>query len=684
MPEQHRKPAAPSRLLRRLRKLASLFASLSVITLAGLFLLLLYWRSQALPAATVAQTSMLYDARGEVIDAMYEGQNRSVVPLADVSPWLVKAVLAIEDHRFYEHYGIDPQGVARAVMTDLRTMSMEQGASTITQQLARNLYLDHERTWSRKIKEAVYTMRLELQLSKNQILEQYLNQIYFGHATYGIQAASQLFLHKDAKDLTLAESALLAGIPKGPKFYSPFLNMANTKDRQKLILDAMAKFGDITQEEADEAYAEPIDIVPQQQKQAAIAPYFRDYVRQVATEQLGIDEALFDSGGIKVYTSLDLDMQKAAEAAVAQELPDSGELQAALVAIDPRTGYIKAMVGGRNYADNQFNRAFATTRQPGSSFKPIVYLTALENGFTPLTQFRSEPTTFTYDDGRQTYTPSNYGGLYENGPIDMRTAIAKSDNIYAVNTIVGVGADKVIEGARKLGISSPLSPLPSLALGTYPVSPFEMAAAFSVIANGGEKSEPTAILRIEDASGKVLYEANPAHEVVFDPAYAYVLTNLMQSVFEEGGTGYRVADTLKRPVAGKTGTTNTDAWMVGFTPELATAVWVGYDKARSISAVESHLAAPIFASFTENALAAVPPKLFAIPNGVVTAYIDPASGKLANTACSDGSRLETFVAGTEPTAYCADTGGDGDEGGSGKGSRGSGSWWSDLKRWWRD
>lgn len=682
MSEPHRKQHAGSRWLRRLRKLASFSLSMSVILIAGLFLLLLYIRSQALPASAVTQTSLLYDARGEVIESINNGQNRQVVPLSEVSPWLVKAVLAIEDHRFYDHYGIDPQGVARAVVTDIRTMSIDQGASTITQQLARNLYLNQDRTWSRKIKEALYTIQLEMQLSKNEILEQYLNQIYFGHSTYGIQAASRMFLGKDAKDLTLAESALLAGIPKGPKFYSPYLNMQNAKDRQKLILDAMARFGDITEAQAEEAYKEPIAIVPQQTEQPAVAPYFRDYVRQVATEQLGISEAAFDSGGIKVYTTLDLEAQKAAEEAIDKQLPKDSELQAALVAIDPRSGYIKAMVGGRNYSENQFNRVFATTRQPGSSFKAFVYLTALENGFTPLKRYQSEPTTFTYDDGRQTYTPSNFAGNYEHAPIDMRTAIAKSDNIYAVHTIVDVGADKVIATARKLGVTSPLSPLPSLALGTYPVSPFEMAAAYGVIANQGEKVAPTAILRIEDASGKVLYRAAPKRERVVDPAYTYVLTSLMQSVFEEGGTGYRVSDQMKRPVAGKTGTTNSDAWVVGFTPELATAVWVGYDKGRTISSVDSHQAAPIFAAFTEKALEAVPPKLFAMPDNVVNAYIDPATDKLANAACPH-SRLETFVKGTEPTEYCVNTNAPAPSPDAAKDGK-SGSWWKDLKRWWTD
>jgi membrane peptidoglycan carboxypeptidase len=404
-------------------------------------------------------------------------------------------------------------------------------------------------------------------------------------------------------------------------------------------------------------------------------------VKALAIEKLGINDTAFDAGGIKIHTTLDLSAQRVAEKVIAQQMNLQDELQVALIAIDPRNGYIKAMVGGKNYNTNQFNRVFATTRQPGSSFKPFVYLTALANHFSVLTQYKSEPTEFTYDSGKKTYTPSNFGDQYEKIEIDMRKAIAKSDNIYAVHTIIDVGADKVIEMARKMGITSPLKPLPSLALGTFPVSPFEMAQAFGIIANQGVKVQPTAITRIEDSNGRLLYEAKSEKQQIIDAAYTYVLTNLMQSVFEEGGTGFRVADLMKRPVAGKTGTTDMDAWMVGFTPELSTAVWVGYDRDRSINSIESRKAAPIFAGFTEGALAAVPPKLFEIPADVVNVYIDPISGKLANDACPN-SRMEAFISGTEPTEYCAKAIGNKaiDKGKARKNS----SWWSDLQRWWKD
>ncbi|MEO3946097.1 PBP1A family penicillin-binding protein [Gorillibacterium sp. CAU 1737] len=666
------------RIARRIKRGAAFLLSLGIVMGAMLLIALLYLRSQALPAVSFLQTSILYDAEGAPLDALTSGQNRQPVALSDISPYLIKATIDIEDRRFYSHPGIDPKGLARAVFTNLKSMSADQGASTITQQLARNLYLSHDRTWSRKSKEAIYAIQLELQYDKDQILAQYLNQIYFGHSTYGVQAAAQMLYGKKAADLTLAEASLMAGIPKGPRYYSPYLNMENAKSRQKLVLAAMVKAGDITADEAEAASREPLAIQPlQSEGRSAVAPYFRDYVRRVVEEKLQVSEPYSDSGGLRIYTTLNREAQKAAEQAVAKQVGTTGDLQAALVSLDPRTGYIKAMVGGKNYAENQYNRVFTTTRQPGSSFKPVVYLTALAHTFSPLTTYMDEPTSFPYDDGKQMYHPNNYDSKYTYAPMDMRQAVAKSNNIYAVHTLVDIGADNIIATARRMGITSNLDPLPSLALGTYPVSPFEMAAAFASIANQGVRTEPVAVLRIEDSSGRVLYRAEPQEVKVAEPAQAYVLTNLMESVFEEGGTGFRVSDLMKRPVAGKTGTTNTDAWMVGFTPELATAVWVGYDQGRTISSAEAHKAAPIFAEYTETALAAVPPKPFAVPDGVTSVYVDTVTRKLANQGCAD-SRLEVFVSGTEPKEFCSEA----PALPTPSPAQNKGSWWQDFKRWW--
>lgn len=648
---------------------------------------LIYLRTQSLPVAAISQTSQMVDLQGNVIDTFHAGENRRSVQLSDISHHVIEATIAIEDRRFYDHRGFDMKGMARAVMVNVQSFSARQGASTLTQQLARNLYLTHERTWQRKMKEAMYTVQLEMRYSKDEILGMYLNQIYYGHGSYGIEAAAMMYFNKHASELSLAESAMLAGIPKGPKYYSPYLNMKNAKDRQLTILQAMLEGGSITAEQADAAYAEVLHFQSLGSgEQEGFAPYFRDYIRYVAVDKLGIHEQLLNEGGITIYTTLDPTAQSKAEEVLAEGIPESSEQQAALIAIDPRNGYIKAMVGGRNYKKNQYNRVFAKTRQPGSSFKPFLYLTALQSGFmTPISRFKSEPTVFTYDEGRKNYEPHNYGDKYLNELIGMRQAIASSDNIYAVNTIMTVGADKVIETAKKLGIDSPMKPVPSLALGTFPISPFEMASAFSTFANGGVHVEPIAILRIEDRKGQVLYEAERKSEQALTSAEAYVMTSLMQSVFEEGGTAFRVSPIIKRPVAGKTGTTPTDAWLVGYTPELATAVWVGYDKDRKLTVAEAYRAAPMFAKFTEGALAAVPPKMFPIPEGVVNVYIDPTSGKLAEGSCPN-RKLESFLAGTEPTEVCGEPASAEENGETKDGAKAAGrhSWWSDLKRWWTD
>lgn len=678
--------------LKKWLKRTALVSAVVFAAMAGLYI---YLRTQTLPVSTISQTSQMLDIQGNVIDTFHAGENRRSVSLEDISHYVLDATLAIEDRRFYDHAGFDLKGVARAVVVNVQSMSAKQGASTLTQQLARNLYLTHERTWQRKLKEAKYTAQLEMKYSKDEILGMYLNQIYYGHGSYGIEAAANMYFDKHASELSLAESAMLAGIPKGPKYYSPYLNMKNAKDRQFIILEAMKEGGSITEEQADAAYAELLQFQPLgSMQQEGFAPYFRDYIRYVAVEKLGIDESMLNKGGITIYTTLDQEAQAAAEEAIKQVMPGSSEQQAALVAIDPRTGFIKAMVGGRDYKRNQFNRVFANSRQPGSSFKPFLYLASLKSGFmSPVTRFKSEPTIFSYDEGRKTYEPHNYGDKYKDDYIDMRTAISGSDNIYAVNTIMTVGAENVIEIARKLGVRSPMKPVPSLALGTFPVSPYEMASAYGVFANKGVRMEPIAITRIEDRKGALLYEAKQNIEQVITPADAYVMTSLLESVFDEGGTAHRVAAAIKRPVAGKTGTTATDAWLVGYTPELAAAVWVGYDKDRKLTVAEAHRAAPIFASFIEGALSTVPPKYFPVPEGVVNVFIDPASGKLAAATCPS-RRLESFLAGTEPTEVCGSAVGEEDIGGESSSSESrsgnSGhsekrsSWWSDLKRWWTD
>jgi len=659
------------------------------LTIGGLY----YLKQQDLPASSISHASQLVDRNGELISYFHTGVNRRAVTLSEMSPHIVQATLAIEDHRFYSHFGFDLKGLARAVIVNVSSLSAKQGASTLTQQLARNLYLTHEKTFERKIKEAIYTAQLEMKYSKDDILEMYLNQIYYGHGAYGIEAASRYYFDKPASDLDLAESTMLAGIPKGPKYYSPLNDMHNAKRRQSLILQAMVDNGYINAQEKEDAYNEVLTFTAIEDTSSPAtseASYFKDFVIQTAVHVLGIDEQLLYEGGVTIYTTLDNDMQRIAEQQIASGIPSSSEQQAALVAIDPRNGHIKAMVGGRSYESNQYNRAIATTRQPGSTFKPFLYVTALgQHELTIRSVYKSEPTVFTYDEGRKTYEPQNYGDKYVNDFITMRQAIASSDNIYAVNTMMQVGPEAVIETTRKLGITSPLEAVPSLALGTSPISPLELASAYGVFANHGMYHKPISILKIVNKSGKTIYEASHEPTVAMSEEEAFLITSLLEDVFEAGGTAHRVQSIIKRPVAGKSGTTPVDAWMIGYTPELSTAVWVGYDKDRYLTVAEAHRAAPIFAHFIEKSLEAIPPKMFPIPENIVSVYIDEKTGLLASEACPSDT-LEYFLAGTEPTQYCEAAGEDLLKDGiidskppvelnEHKSYR---NWWEQVKNWW--
>lgn len=629
------------------------FVTIFLFSMVAGCLFYLYLRYAPLPPSNAANASAVLTTDGTVLTDLFKGgHNRLKVPLQDIPATLREATISVEDDKFYSHHGFDFYGIARALYVNIKSGQIKEGGSTITQQLAKNLYFNtQDRTFTRKIKEAVRTMQLEINYSKDQILEQYLNYIYYGEGAYGAEAAAQTYFGKPVQNLDLAESAMLAGLPKGPSIYSPLSDEKKAKERQRIVLDAMVNQGYITKQQADEAYQEPLQYATQHTMNAK-APHFISLAVADAKDALGIQENELVLGGYKITTTLDPAMQKAAEDAVAKYLP-KGDLEVALVAIDPKTGEIKAMIGGRNFRDPGLNHVLAK-RQPGSSFKPIVYLTALQNGFTPATRIKSEPTTIQYGpNGEKTYEVKNYENQYVNDYIDMRTAISRSDNVYAVTAQMDIGSEKVVDMARKLGIESPLQPYPSLALGSFPVSPLEMARAYAILANGGQKVQIHAVSSIENAYNKNVYQYQNTAEPVTDPKLAFILTDLLKGVFEPGGTASRVASMVDRPVAGKTGTTDTDAWMIGYTPDLVTAVWIGYDKDRLLSPVESHLAAPIWAEFMKSALSQQAKRDFPKPEGVVQLNIDPTTGQLATPNCP-AQHPEYFVAGTEPTEECSE------------------------------
>lgn len=609
---------------------------------------LLYLKSKPLPTPDLSSTTKIYDDRGRVIDQIDKGKSREYMKLSESPRYLIQATLAAEDETFYSHFGFSLKGILRATIANIRSGEIKQGASTITQQLARNLYLSHDRTWSRKLKEAIFAIQLELHYSKDEILEMYLNDIYYGNGAYGTKKAAKIYFNKALHELNLAECAFLAGLPRGPSYYSPYQHFDRAKQRQHHILYLMVKDRMISQEEAEHAKQMKITIIPLSQSTRVHANYFRDFIIQSTIKHYGLEESLVHQGGLNIYTTLNSELQKTAERIVAQHLRDKNELQASLIAVDPHTGHIKTLVGGKDYKQSQFNRVFAK-RQPGSTFKPILYLSALEYGFTPTTSIISKPTAFLY--GGEQYQPKNFQNQYAYRPISLREAIARSDNIYAVSTQLQIGMDQVIAMANRLGIQSPLKATPSLALGSYAVTPFEMTQAYSTIASGGIRRNLTGIVKIIDSQGNVIFDAKPKAKQVALTSHTFVLTNLLKGVLQPGGTAHRAGLILDHPAAGKTGSTHWDGWIVGYTPDLVTTVWVGYDQGKRLPHHETKTAQYIWANYMKKALTKTKNHRFKVPKGVQGVYIDPETGYLSTPFCKH-SRLEYFVAGTEPKSTC--------------------------------
>jgi 1A family penicillin-binding protein len=635
-----------------------ILAILFVVALAGL---IAFAKLKGAPPLAVPQTTIFYADDGTKIGESDNGQTRYWVDLDDISPYIVQATVAVEDRKFYEHHGFDIKRIIGAIIADIKAMAKVQGASTITQQYARNLFLNHDKTWMRKLQEALYTIRLEANYSKKQILEGYLNTIYYGHGAYGIEAAAHYYFGKPAKQLTLSEAAMLAGIPKGPYYYSPFIDEKRAKARQKTVLLSMAEAGYISKKEAEQAYKDPLVYSHHHEiGTKKIAPYFQDIVKYVLRNQLGLDERTIEMGGLRVYTSLNTKMQEIAEQKIHDIIDPHSNIQVALVAMDPRTGEVKALIGGRDYDKSPFNRAVQAERQPGSTFKPFLYYAAIQQGFTPSTQMRSELTTFTFDNGKATYTPHNYNNYYANDSITLAQAIALSDNVFAVKTHLFIGEDKLVETAKKLGITSKLKAVPSLALGTSPVKVIDMVRAYSAFANNGKKVEPVFIKKVVNHNGETIYEYKPSRKQVLDPDAAYVTTQLMTGMFDPKlndyttVTGQSIQKEITRPYAGKSGTTKTDSWMIGFAPQLVAGVWTGYDRGETIDKIaEKQYAKQIWVQFMEKSLQGKPKKKFKPTKGVVGVYVDPDNGKLATKSCPV-KRLTYYIAGTEPTDYCTD------------------------------
>ena len=584
---------------------------------------------------TPKTVTQVFSENGEII-AEFFVEKRYIIPIEEMPATLIRAFISSEDARFFEHQGIDLLSIFRALIKNIKSMDIVQGGSTITQQITKSLLLSPEKSYTRKIKEAILARRIENSLSKRDILSIYLNQIYLGHRSYGVEAAALTYFGKHASELNLAESALLAGLPKAPSAYSPIRHPLKAQKRQRYVLQRMLQRGYITKGQAKEAADMILNIVPPENKNIKVAPYFTEHLRQYLENTYGTD--LLYGEGLKVYTPLNLLMQKSAQRAVESGLndfetregsqKDESRVQGALVAMEPRTGHVKALVGGVKFLENQFNRAIQARRQLGSAFKPIVYAAALDKDYVTTTIIIDSPLIFKIKSDMEFWEPRNYD-LEFKGPITLRKALAYSRNIITIKILQDIGIDYVINYAKRLGIDSPLNRDLSLALGSSGISLLEITRAYAVFANQGFKVEPIFITKVTDRNGTVLEENKPRLSQAISPQTSYIMTSLLKSVVEEG-TGRKVK-ALHRPCAGKTGTTNDvrDAWFIGFTPHIIAGTWVGFDDEKPLGKHETGAvaASPIWLKFMQEVLEGTPMKTFSIPEGIIFVKIDPETGK---------------------------------------------------------
>jgi len=566
-----------------------------------------------------SESTIIYSGDGKILARLHREENRQVVPLSKISIYLQRAVIATEDPHFYEHHGLDFGSILRATVKNFAYGRIVEGGSTITQQLARNLFLYKRKTIVRKLAEAILSLQIERRYTKEEILELYLNQVYLGHNAYGIESAANLYFGKQAAELDLAQSAMIAGLIRGPELYSPYRNFKGSKLRQIYVINKMLDQNLIAEREAKLAAIESLNFSPKNLKRfGEIAPYFISYVLQDLVDKYG--EEMVYHGGLRVYTTLDTSMQLAAEEITTRFVSEEGKKynfsQLALVSIDPRTGYIKALVGGADFFESKFNRVTQAKRQPGSSFKPFIYTAAIEQGMSPGMILEDTPTTFQVWPSRWnpdgTWQPKNFDSKFR-GPVTMRCALEKSLNLPSIKLLERVGIQNAIDVAQKMGIKSHLEPGLSLALGASEVSILEMTSAFGVFANSGIRVEPAAIVKIESRDGITLYKNNIQEKRVLDENVDAIMIDMMKGVLSRG-TGVR--GQIDRPAAAKTGTTQDfkDAWFIGFVPQLATGIWAGNDDNSSMQGVAEVAVCPrIWKAYNQTVLANQPIIDFPVP-----------------------------------------------------------------------
>lgn len=596
-----------------------------------------------------SQSYYLYDNKNELVFQT----NDNWIPLDKINKNLINATIATEDKYFYKHIGFDYLRIVKAMITNIINRDKGEGASTITQQYARNLFLNFEKTWKRKIDEAKLACELEVHYTKDEILEGYLNTINYG-GIYGIESASQYYFGKSASDLSIAEASMLAGIPQSPNNFSPVKNYNLAKERQKVVLLMMKKNKVITEEEYNTALNTNIIIVGKEKTSNLTSiNYFRDAVLEELNSLSEIPSSLIETGGLKIYTTLDTGAQEDLETAVYSYINDETKIETAAIMMDPNTGGVMALIGGNNYTKSQFNRATGSKRQVGSTMKPLLYYTALESGFTASSSFTSEKTTFTFA-GDKTYSPKNYNDNYANGPISMAAAISYSDNVYAVKTHLFLGENMLINTAKRIGITSELTPIPSLALGTEEISLIEMTTGYSTFANLGYKVNPHFIKKVEDSKGNVLYENKEEKEAVLNSSLTFILNEMLTATYNKNFIDYNyptlisLLPNITHKYAIKSGTTDTDLWIMGYNQNAVLGVWNGYDDNSKINSSDNSYHKNIWIDTMEAYFKEHEASWYDIPDNVVGVLVNPITGIIANEN-DEKKEMFFYLKGTEPT-----------------------------------
>jgi len=596
-----------------------------------------------------SQTYYLYDNNNELVS----GFNDNWVSLEEISPYLIEATINTEDQYFYKHLGFDYLRIGKAVITNIINQDKSEGASTITQQYARNLFLNFDKTWKRKIDEALLACELEVHYTKDEILEGYLNTINYG-GVFGVESASKYYFGKSAKDLTLEEATMLAGIPQSPNNYSPVKNYELSRERQKIVLLMMKKNNVITEEDYNKAINTELTIIGKNEEtKLKSINYFRDAVLNELNSITGIPQTIIETGGLKIYTTLDIEAQEDLENAVYSYINDETEVQTAGVMMNPNTGGVMALIGGNNYNKTQYNRAISSKRQVGSTMKPLLYYTALESGFTPSSSFTSEKTTFTFSEGK-TYSPKNYNDNYREGPISMAAAISYSDNIYAVKTHLFLGENMLVNTSRRLGITSELTAIPSLALGTEEISLLEMTASYSAFANLGYKVTPHFIIKVEDSKGNILYENKEEKEAVLNSSLTYILNEMLTYTYNKNFIDYNyptlisLLPSITNKYAIKSGTTDTDLLIIGYNQNAVLSIWNGYDNNSKINSSDYSYHKNIWIDTMEAYFKDHNATWYNIPENVVGVLVNPITGLVADESDTK-KEMFFFLKGTEPS-----------------------------------